>query len=317
MAMIKRLIHFSIRNRLFVLAAAFALTLYGLYEMARLPVDVLPDLNRPQVTVLSEAAGLAPEEVETLVTFPIETALNGSTGVQRVRSVSAVGLSIVFVEFDWGQDIYLARQLVGEKLAAVRDRLPAGVEPQMGPISSIMGEIMLIGLKSQTIPPVQLRLLADWTVRPRLLSIPGVANAIPIGGGRMQYQVQVDAEKLRAYDLTLEEVERAVANANENSTGGFIEKQSQEFLVRNIGRVRNVAEFADAVVTTREGTPIAVGNVARVLEGIQVKRGDASINAEPGVIVMVSKQPGQDTVALTRTIEKAMAELRASGLALT
>ena len=310
--MLKQLIHFSIKNRLFVLAAAFALTLYGLYEMARLPVDVLPDLNRPQVTVLTEAEGLAPEEVETLVTFPIETALNGSTGVQRVRSVSAVGLSIVFVEFDWGQDIYLARQLVGEKLATTRDRLPAGIEPRMGPISSIMGEIMLIGLKSQTIPPVQLRLLADWTVRPRLLSIPGVANAIPIGGGRMQYQVQVDAEKLRAYDLTLEEVERAVANANENSTGGFIEKQSQEFLVRNLGRIRNIAEFADAVVTTRAGTPITVGNVARVLEGIQVKRGDASIDGEPGVIVMVSKQPGQDTVALTRTIEKAMAELRAA-----
>ncbi|HUM95431.1 MAG TPA: efflux RND transporter permease subunit [Candidatus Competibacter sp.] len=310
--MIQQLIHFSIKNRLFVLAAAFALTLYGLYEMARLPVDVLPDLNRPQVTVLTEAEGLAPEEVETLVTFPIETALNGSTGVQRVRSVSAVGLSIVFVEFGWGQDIYLARQLVGEKLAATRDRLPAKVEPRMGPISSIMGEIMLIGLKSETVPPVQLRLLADWTVRPRLLSIPGVANAIPIGGGRLQYQVQVDPEKLRAYNLTLEEVERAVANANENSTGGFIEKQSQEFLVRNIGRVRTIAEFADAVVTTREGTPLTVGNVARVLEGVQVKRGDASIDGQPAVIVMVSKQPGQDTLALTRTIEKAMAEIRAT-----
>jgi len=310
--MLKQLIHFSIKNRLFVLAAAFVLSLYGLYETSRLPVDVLPDLNRPQVTVLTEAPGLAPEEVETLVTFPIETALNGSTGVQRLRSVSGVGLSIVFVEFDWGMNIYLARQLVGEKLATTRERLPAGVEPQMGPIASIMGEIILIGLKSKDISPVQLRLLADWTVRPRLLSIPGVANAIPIGGGRMQYQVQVDAEKLRAYDLTLEDVERAVANANENSTGGFIEKQSQEYLVRNIGRVQNVAEFVDAVVTTRAGTPITVGNVAQVMEGIQVKRGDASINGEAGVIIMVSKQPGQDTIALTGTIEKAMTELRAT-----
>jgi len=310
--MLKHVIHFSIKNRLFVLVAALVLTLYGLYEMSKLPVDVLPDLNRPQVTVLTEAGGLAPEEVETLVSFPIETALNGSSGVQRVRSVSGVGLSIVFVEFGWGTDIYLARQLVAEKLASVRERLPAGVEPQMGPISSIMGEIMLIGLKSKEISPVELRLLADWTLRPRLLSIPGVANAIPIGGGRMQYQIKADAEKLRAFNLTLADLESAVAGANQNTTGGFIEKQSQEYLVRNIGRVRDVAEFADAVITTRDGTPITVGNVAEVMKGIQVMRGDASINGEPAVIIMVSKQPGQDTVKLTETIERAMGELRSA-----
>lgn len=310
--MLNAVIQFSIRNRLFVLVAAAVLTAVGLWDASRLPVDVLPDLNRPQVTVLTEAAGLAPEEVETLVSFPIETALNGSAGALRVRSVSGVGLSIVFVEFDWGTDIHLARQLVGEKLSTLRQRLPAGIEPQMGPISSIMGEIMLIGMRSSDIPPIELRLLADWTIRPRLLSIPGVANAIPIGGGRMQYQVQVDAEKLRAYDLTLKEVEDAVANANENTTGGFIEKQSQEVLVRNIGRVRDVSEFADAVITTREGTPIVVGNVAQVLRGIQIKRGDASINGEPAIIVMVSKQPGHDTIALTGEIERAIAELRRS-----
>jgi len=310
--MLKHVIHFSIKNRLFVLVAALVLMIYGVYEMTRLPVDVLPDLNRPQVTVLTEAQGLAPEEVETLVTFPIETALNGSSGVQRVRSVSGVGLSVIFVEFDWGTDIYLARQLVAEKLASTRERLPAGVEPQMGPVSSIMGEIMLVGLKSKELSPVELRLLADWTIRPRLLSIPGVANAIPIGGGRMQYKVQVDAERLRAYDLTLAEIEEAVANANQNTTGGFIEKQSQEYLVRNIGRVKDISEFAEAVVTTREGTPITVGNVAEVVQGIQVKRGDASINGEPSVIIMVSKQPGQDTVQLTETIEKAMAEMRSA-----
>jgi len=308
--MLKHIIHFSIKSRLFVLMGALVLMVYGLYEMSRLPVDVLPDLNRPQVTVLTEAPGLAPEEVESLVTFPIETALNGSSGVQRVRSVSGVGLSIVFVEFDWGTDIYLARQLVGEKLASTRERLPQGAEPQMGPISSIMGEIMLVGLKSKAVSPMELRLIADWMVRPRLLSIPGVANAIPIGGGRMQYQVQVDAEKLRTSDLSLKEVEEAVANANQNTTGGFIEKQSQEYLVRNIGRVRDISEFADAVITTRDGTAITVGNVAQVLKGVQVKRGDASINGEPGVIVLVSKQPGTDTISLTRSIEGAMAELR-------
>ena len=310
--MLSSIIHFSIKNRLFVLVAAVVLTAYGLWEASRLPIDVLPDLNRPQITVITEAAGLAPEEVETLVSYPIETALNGSTGVLRVRSVSGVGLSIVFVEFDWGTDIYLARQLVGEKLGSIRDRLPAKTEPQMGPISSIMGEIMLIGMKSKDLSPMELRTLADWNVRPRLLSIPGIANAIPIGGGRMQYQMQVDAQKLRAYDLTLKDVEDAVANANENTTGGFIEKKSQEYLVRNIGRVNNIAEFADAVVTTRDGTAITIGNVAEVIKGVQVKRGDASINAEPAVILMVSKQPGTDTISLTRQVEKAMAELRQS-----
>lgn len=310
--MLKRVIHFSIENRVFVVAFAAVLIAYGIWELTRLPVDVLPDLNRPQVTVMTEAPGLAPEEVETLVSYPIETALNGSTGVLRVRSVSGIGLSVVFVEFGWGTDIYLARQLVAEKLNSVRDRLPADLEPQMGPISSIMGEIMLVGLKSKTVSPMELRTIADWTIRPRLLSIPGVSNAIPIGGGRMQYQVQVDAEKLRSYNLTLKEVEEAVANANRNSTGGFIVKQSEEYLVRNIGRVKDIAEFADAVVTTRKGTPVLVGNVAQVMKGIQVKRGDGSINAEPAVIIMVQKQPGQDTISLTRKIETALAELRKS-----
>src|SRR5690606_8534569 len=167
----------------------------------------------------------------------------GSTGVTRVRSVSGVGLSIVFVEFDWGTDIYLARQLVSEKLTSVRDALPAYIEPQMGPISSIMGEIMLIGMKSESLDPVELRVLADWTLRPRLLSIPGVSNIIPIGGGRLQYQVQVDPLKLRTYDLSLKDIEEAVANANRNTTGGFVEKQSEEYLVRNLGRVKDYSEF--------------------------------------------------------------------------
>lgn len=308
--MLSRIIHFSIKYRLMVVALALVLMLVGVYEIGKLPVDVLPDLNRPQVTVMTESQGLSPEEVETLVSFPIETALNGSTGVTRVRSVSGVGLSIVFVEFDWGTDIYLARQLVAEKLTSVRDALPAGVEPQMGPISSIMGEIMLIGVKSDSIAPVELRTLADWTLRPRLLSIPGVSNVIPIGGGRLQYQVQVDPLKLRTYNLSLKDIEAAVANANQNTTGGFIEKQSEEYLVRNLGRVKDYSEFANAVVTSRDGTALVVGNVATILKGIQVKRGDASIDGKPGVILMIQKQPGQDTVSLTRRIEAAMADVR-------
>jgi CzcA family heavy metal efflux pump len=310
--MLRRILHFSIKYRLLVLAIACVLTLIGVYEIAKLPVDVLPDLNKPQVTILTESPGLAPEEVETLVSFPIETALNGSNGVTRVRSVSGVGLSIVFVEFDWNTDIYLARQLVGEKLASVRESLPAGVEPQMGPISSIMGEIMLIGVRSNEVEPRELRLLADWTIRPRLLSIPGVSNVIPIGGGKMQYQVQVDAQKLAVYNLTLKEVEDAVANANQNTTGGFIEKQSEEYLVRNIGRVTDISQFANAVVTSRDGVSVLVGNVAKVIEGIQVKRGDASVDGQPGVILMVEKQPGQDTVSLTKRVEAAIGDLRPS-----
>jgi CzcA family heavy metal efflux pump len=310
--MLRHIIHFSIQYRLLVIAFALVLTVVGVYEIGKLPVDVLPDLNRPQVTILAESQGLSPEEVETLVSFPIETALNGSTGVTRVRSVSGVGLSIVFVEFDWGTDIYLARQLVAEKLASVRDVLPAGVEAQMGPISSIMGEIMLIGVKSDSLEPFELRTLADWTLRPRLLSIPGVSNVIPIGGGRLQYQVQVDPEKLRTYNLSLREIEEAVANANQNTTGGFIEKQSEEYLVRNLGRVNDFSEFASAVVTSRDGTALVVGNVATILKGVQVKRGDASIDGKPGVILLVQKQPGQDTVSLTRRIEAAIADLRKS-----
>ena len=308
--MLKRIISFSINYRFLIIAIALVLMLVGGYEISKLPVDVLPDLNRPQITIMTESPGLAPEEVETIITFPIETAINGSTGVTRVRSVSGVGLSIVFVEFDWGTNIYLARQLVAEKLTTVRESLPQGVEPQMGPISSIMGEIMLIGLKSKTVPPVELRTIADWTIRPRLLSIPGVSNVIPIGGGRLQYQVQVDAVKLRTYNLTLKEVEEAVANANQNTTGGFLEKQSEEYLVRNIGRVKDFSEFASAVITTRNGVPLVVGNVAKLMSGIQVKRGDAAINGEPGVILMVQKQPGQDTIALTRRVEEAMTDIR-------
>ncbi len=310
--MLQRIIAFSINYRVFVIVVALVLMLLGGYEISKLPVDVLPDLNRPQITIMTESPGLAPEEVETIITFPIETAVNGSTGVTRVRSVSGVGLSIVFVEFDWGTNIYLARQLMAEKLNTVRESLPEGIEPQMGPVSSIMGEIMLIGLKSKTVAPVELRTIADWTIRPRILSIPGVSNVIPIGGGRLQYQVQVDAVKLRTYNLTLKEIEEAVANANRNTTGGFLEKQSEEYLVRNIGRVKDFSEFASAVVTTRDGVPIVVGNVAKLLSGIQVKRGDASINGEPGVILMVQKQPGQDTISLTRRIEEAMTDLRKS-----
>lgn len=310
--MLERINKFAIVNRFFVVAGAVVLFVYGFYETLRLPVDVLPDLNRPTVTIMTESQGLSPEEVETLITFPIETVMNGMTGVTRVRSVSGIGLSIIFVEFDWEMPILTARQLVGEKLQLARESLPADIQPQMGPITSIMGEIMLIGISS-TSPersPMEVRTIADWIVRPRLLTVPGVAQLIPIGGGRMQYHVKVDPAKLRAYDLTLEEVEEAVRGANMNTTGGFLEKQSEEYLIRNVGRTNRLEDFADAVVTTRNGAPILVRNVAEVVRDIQVKRGDASVNARPAVVMSVQKQPGQDTVALTEKILNVLEELR-------
>ena len=308
--MLARVIHFAIRERLFVLAGALVLVVFGSYEATKLPVDVLPDLNRPTVTVLTEAPGLAPEEVETLVTFPVETALNGSAGVQRVRSSSAVGLSIVFVEFGWGTDIMQARQLVGEKLSLVRAQLPPDVSPEMGPITSIMGEIMLMSVKSTTLSPPEVRTIADWIIRPRLLTIPGVSQVIPIGGGRMQVQVKVDPAKLRRFGIAADDVGTAVANANRNSTGGFVEQQGQEWLVRNIGRAAGVDDLAESVVAYRDGTAILLRQVAEVTTGVQTMRGDAGENGGPAVILNIQKQPGADTVELTARVLAAVEELR-------
>ncbi len=223
--MLNRIIEFSLKNRLFVLAGAALLFVYGVFTLIGLPVDVLPDLNRPTVTIFLEAEGLAPEEVETLVNFPVETVLNGAPGVKRVRSNAAVGLGLIFVEFDWGTDIFLDRQIVSEKLQLATERLPAGVTPIMGPISSVMGQIMLIGLQSDSVSAMELRSLADWTLRPRLLTIPGVAQVIPIGGEVRQYQVLVSPEKLKAFGLSLSDVREALENSNSNTTGGFIQRR--------------------------------------------------------------------------------------------
>ncbi|MFN7973026.1 MAG: efflux RND transporter permease subunit [Acidobacteriota bacterium] len=307
--MIDRVIGFSLRNRLVVLAAAAVVLVYGGTVIVKLPVDVFPDLNRPTVDVMTEAEGLAPEEVETLVTLPLETMLNGATGVTGVRSVSGVGLSILYVEFDWGTDLHVDRQLVQEKLQLAADKLPAGVTPVMGPISSIMGEIMLVAMQSDDLPPMEVRTLADWVVRPRLLTIPGVSQVISIGGGRKQYQVLANPEKLAAFGIPLATLEAAVAAASRNTTGGFLESGTRELLVRNVARSSRVEDFASAVVDYRDGVPIHVRDVARVVVGPQGKRGDGSAFGKPAVIVSIQKQPGADTVALTREIDRALAEL--------
>ena len=230
----------------------------------QLPVDVFPDLNRPTVTIMSEAEGLAPQEVELLVSFPIETQMNGVPGVTRVRSVSGVGLSIVYVEFDWGTDIYRNRQLIAERLASVRSQLPANVLPQMGPISSIMGQILLIALTSEEASPMELREAADFTIRPRLLSIPGVAQVIPIGGEVRQYRVAPHPPALRALGLSYEQVEKALAQFGVNTGGGFTDLHSREYLIRNIGRTTNLEDLRNIVVAKVGDRPVYLRQVATV-----------------------------------------------------
>lgn len=312
--MLDRIIKFSLSHRLLVVAFAALIVSYGGWIATQLPIDVFPDLNRPTVTVMTEATGLAPEEVETLVTFPLETALNGLPGVERVRSNSGVGLSIVYIEFAWGTDIFRNRQLVQEKLSLAQEKLPKNITPVMGPISSIMGEIQLIGLTSKdpSLKPMDLRTLADWTIRPRLLSIPGIAQVISIGGGVRQYQILLSAEKIQKLQLSIEDIETNLSKVSLNSTGGFINIEKNESLIRVIGAIRNKEEILDSVVGFHLGRPVVVRDVAEVIEAPQTMRGDASINAKSGVIISVQKQPGASTIDLTNEIEKALEELKTS-----
>lgn len=307
--MFNALVRLSLRHRLPTLALAAALMVLGVFVARDLTVDVLPDLNRPQVTILTEAEGLAPEEVEQLVTFPIETAMNGVAGVERVRSASAVGLSIVFVEFGWGAEILTQRQLVAERLAAVRGQLPQGIEPQIGPITSIMGEIMLIGLSSERLDPMRLRDFADWTLRPRLLSVPGVAQVIPIGGEVRTLLIEPDPARLARLGVTIEEIERATSGFGVNSGGGYLNRDASELVVRAVGRASGTAQLAGLPVATRNGAPVLLGQVATVREAPRVKRGDAGLDGGPAVIVSVQKQPEADTRKLTAELERAFAEL--------
>ncbi|MBB3950548.1 efflux RND transporter permease subunit [Aureimonas jatrophae] len=303
----------SLRNRMLVLAIAAVLVLYGAFVSSRLPVDVFPDLNRPTVTLMTEAEGLAPPEVEQLVTYPIETQMNGLPGVSRVRSVSGVGLSIVYVEFDWDTDIYMNRQQIAEKLALVRSQLPAGVTPQMGPISSIMGQVMLVAMTApEGVSPMALREAADAVVRPRLLSVPGVAQVIPIGGEVRQYRVAPNPAALRALGVTLEQVEAALTSFGANTGGGFTDQYAREFLIRNVGRSLSLDDLRSLVVATVGTQPVLLAQVADVSFGARQKRGEAGYMGKPAVVVSIEKQPNVDTVTLTRQLEAALGEVTAS-----
>ena len=308
------IVGFSLRNRLFVLAGALLAGLYGLFALSRMPVDVFPDLNKPTVTLMTEAEGFAPEEVEQLVSFPIESAVNGLPGVTRVRSVSSVGLSIVYVEFDWTVDIWRARQQVSERLGQIQAQLPARVLPAMAPVSSIMGEIMLVAMTAREgggIGPMELRDLADWTMRPRLLTIPGVSQVTPIGGEVRQFRVIPDLERLHALDLASDQLAAALRQFGTNAGGGYVDQAGREFLIRNIGRSTALEDLRNATVGFRDGQPIALRQVARVEYGARFKRGAAGVDGQAAVILAVSKQPGADTIRLTRAVEAALAELQA------
>lgn len=308
--MLNKLIKFSLENRLFVVALAALLLVYGVFTIISLPVDVLPDLNRPRVTVFLEANGMAPEEIETQVAIPVEVALNGAPGVEAVRSSSAIGLGMVFVEFDWNTDVFRARQLVAEKLQTVQ--LPNGITPVMGPISSVMGQIMLVGVSADSTSPSELRTLADFTIRRRLMSIKGISQVIPIGGERLQYQVLISSAKLKQFNLTIDDLDKALQLTNQNTTGNFYNQYGSEVLIRNVGRAHNLDDLKNTVVANRQGFPVLLSQVAEVKFGAALKRGDASINGKPSVILTVEKQPAFSTVALTDEVEKALAELQTS-----
>ena len=308
--MLNNLIAWSLRNRVIVLAAAALILSAGVWTASRMPVDVFPDLTAPTVTVLTEAHGMAPEEVETLVSFPIETAVNGATGVRRVRSSTAQGISVVWVEFDWGMEIFRARQIVAEKLQSVVASLPTGVSPPvLAPVSSVMGEIMMIGLTG-TQSSQELRTVADWTIRRRLLAVPGVAQVIPIGGEVKQYQVIADPARMLATGVTLEDVVRAAAGSNQNASGGVYMDKGQEYVIRGIGRVQSAEDIAGTVVAVRGGVPVLLGQVADVRAGAAPKFGDGSVNAKPGVVLAVQKQPGANTLELTERIGRELATIQ-------
>lgn len=309
--MLNRIIDFSLQNRLLVLIATTLLIVFGSITALRMEVDVFPDLTAPTVVVLTEAHGMAPEEVEKLVTFPLETAVNGATDVRRVRSSSSTGISIVWIEFDWNTDIFKARQIVNEKISAVAERLPAGANnPTMAPQTSIMGEIMLVSLTADSTSQMDLRTLADWTLRPRLLATGGVAQVVVIGGEYKQYQILASPQKMKAFGVSLTELLKASEEANGNSAGGFLNEYGNEYIVRGVGRTTDLAELGKSVIKKTAQGVVKLEDVATLTIGPAPKIGDGALRGDPAVVMTVMKQPATNTLTLTQTIDDALAELQ-------
>lgn len=312
--MLDKIIRYALDNRVLVLILASMLIIGGLYTTATMEVDVFPDLNAPTVVVMTEAEGMAPEEVERLVTFPVETAVNGATGVRRVRSSSTTGFSIVNIEFDWGTDIYKARQIVSEKLAMIGDALPEGVgKPTLGPQSSILGEILIIGLTADSTSLEQLRTIADWNIRPRLLSTGGIAQVAVIGGDIREYQIQIEPRKMRKYGVSIDEVIDAVKGMNTNASGGTLYQWGNEYIVRGVLSTNDIEQLGKAVIRKNGGAPLLISDIATVKTGPKTPRlGFASNDGKPAVLLTVTKQPDVSTLKLTDAIEKSLGEISAT-----
>lgn len=312
--MFKWLLGSSLSNRLLVLIASAVLMAYGAWTLSRTPVDVFPDLDKPTVTIMTEAGGMAAEEVEQLITFPLETTMNGLPGVETVRSVSSSGLSFLYVTFGWNTDIFRARQMVSERLSSMEEGLPEGVVPRMGPISSIMGEILQIAIPVDTakISPMAVREYADWVLRPRLMAIPGVAQVIPIGGEVRQFQVQPDTARMSELGITHDQLEAALKGYSSNTSGGFLELNGREYLIRHLGRTSSLDDLQNLALGSRNGQPLLLRQVAEVRFAAAPRRGDAGFEGKPAVILGIQKQPTADTVSLTESIETAMEGMKAS-----
>lgn len=309
--MLNKIIKFSLNNRLLVVFGAVMLLVTGGIMTSKMEVDIFPELTAPTVVVMTEAHGMAPEEVEKLVTFPIETTVNGATDIRRVRSSSSMGFSIVWVEFDWGTDIYDARQTVNERLIAVKDQLPeqAG-DPFIAPQSSLLGEIMLVAITSDTKTPMELRTIAEWNLRPRLLSVGGVAQVTTIGGEFKEYQILMNPELMKYYNVSLSELIESCKGMNENATGGFIEQHGNQYMVRGIIRTKDVEEIGNAVVKMADNHPIKISDIAKVKIGSAPKIGDASYKNEKAVILSITKQPNVNTIELTEKVNESLADIQ-------